>query len=417
MSVQENTRKFTERLSWSKKFFLKLCNDLDDGELTLHDGCNVHSLGKPSKDHLKVSIYINNDKTYQMLMFGGSNGAAEAYMQGYWETDNLTGLIRLLLRNRSQLDAMEGGSAVVAGFVSKIWHAFNRNTKTGSNKNIAAHYDLGNDFFGLFLDKSLMYSSAIYQTGHETLEQASQAKLERICAKLDLVEDDHLIEIGSGWGGMAIYAASHYGCRVTTTTISDEQYQATLERVAQAGLAHRITVLKQDYRDLKGQFDKLVSIEMVEAVGHQFLDGYFQKVSHLLRPEGIAVIQAITIDDGLYESALRSVDFIKRYIFPGSFIPCVSGLTQSASKSNLRLFNLEDIGPSYALTLRHWRARFNAQLEAVRQQGFDERFIRMWEFYLCYCEGGFLERSISDVQLAFVKPGNRRAQWVPGTQA
>jgi len=412
MLVYENQKKSTRQSSWAKRFFFKLCRDFKHGELIVYDEGETYNLGQPSVDQLQVSLTVRNSKTYQMLLLGGSNGAAEAYIQGYWETDDLTGLIRLMLRNRSQLDAMEGGLAVITQFASRIWHAFNRNTKSGSDKNIAAHYDLGNTFFELFLDSNLMYSSALFYRGDETLEQASRAKLKRICEKLELSPQDHVIEIGSGWGGMAIYAARHYGCKVTTTTISKEQYLATIERVSAAGLSDRISVLKQDYRELEGQYDKLVSIEMVEAVGHQYLDGYFEKNSRLLKADGCAVIQAITIDDGLYKQALHSVDFIKRYIFPGSFIPCVSVLNQSAAQSGLKLFNLEDIGSSYALTLQAWSHRFHQQLNSVRAQGFDERFIRMWDFYLCYCEGGFLERTISDVQLTFVKPGNRQPQWL-----
>jgi cyclopropane-fatty-acyl-phospholipid synthase len=296
----------------------------------------------------------------------------------------------------------------------KAWHALRRNTRTGSRRNIAAHYDLGNDFFRLFLDSKLMYSSGIFAPG-DTLEDASERKLERICQKLELRADDHLVEIGTGWGGMAVHAASRYGCRVTTTTISREQHALASQRVQEAGLGDRVSVLLEDYRDLRGEFDKLVSIEMIEAIGHQYLDTYFGKCASLLKPEGLALIQAITIEDERYEQALRSVDFIKRHVFPGSFIPCVSAMVGSAAGAGkLRLLNLEDFGPSYAETLRHWRLRFLSRLDEVRAQGFDERFIRLWEFYLCYCEGGFLERSISDVHLLFARAGNRRDQYLPG---
>ncbi len=397
---------------WAQKFFLKLCAQLQHGELILQVGDEIYNLGQAADDGFKVRVNVTHRKTFWMLMTMGSNGAAEAYMNGFWETDNLTGLIQLILRNQKQMDAMESGFASVAAFIAKIWHYFNRNTKSGSKKNIAAHYDLGNDFFKLFLDQNLMYSSAIYPTEKEDLETASQIKLRTICEKLELQPGDHLLEIGSGWGGMAVYAAQHYGCEVTTTTISKEQFDATVARVKANRLEHKITVLQKDYRDLTGKFDKLVSIEMVEAVGHQFLENYFQQIQQRLKPNGLAVIQAITIEDSRYEQALKTVDFIKRYIFPGSFIPCVSVLTKTAAASNLRLFNLEDIGPSYALTLRHWSARFHAQLPAVKQQGFDDRFIRMWDFYLSYCEGGFLERSISVVQMTLVQPNNRCRQWL-----
>jgi cyclopropane-fatty-acyl-phospholipid synthase len=259
-----------------------------------------------------------------------------------------------------------------------------------------------------------MYSSATFYHPDFSLEDASTAKLERICQKLHLVPDDHILEIGTGWGGFATYAAKNYGCRITTTTISKEQYQAAQQRIADAGVADRVTILMQDYRDLQGSYDKLVSIEMIEAVGHHYLDTYLKKCAALLKPNGLALIQAITIEDSYYHQALKSVDFIKRYIFPGSFIPCVSAIVASASRStDLRLINLEDQGESYALTLKHWRKRFLGALDQVRAQGYNDEFIRMWEFYLCYCEGGFKEKSISNVQLLLAKPFNRRQQWLP----
>jgi cyclopropane-fatty-acyl-phospholipid synthase len=294
-------------------------------------------------------------------------------------------------------------------------HALKRNTRLGSRKNISAHYDLGNDLFKLFLDENMMYSSAIFAEADDSLERASQRKLDRICQKLQLQPGDHLLEIGTGWGGMAVHAARHYGCRVTTTTISREQHELARQRIVEAGLADRVTLLHEDYRDLPGSYDKLVSIEMIEAVGHQYLDTYFRKCASLLKPDGLALIQAITIEDHRYRQALTSVDFIKRQVFPGSFIPCVTAMVDSAARAGqLRLLNLEDFGPSYATTLKHWRQRFLSRLDRVRALGYDDRFIRMWEFYLCYCEGGFLERSISDVHLLLAPSGNRRDQYLPG---
>jgi cyclopropane-fatty-acyl-phospholipid synthase len=289
-----------------------------------------------------------------------------------------------------------------------------KNTRGGSRRNIAEHYDLGNDLFELFLDSRMMYSSAIYARDDEDLEVASVRKLDRICHKLDLQPSDHLLEIGSGWGGFAIHAAGQYGCRVTTTTISAEQHALARQRVADAGLSDRVTVLLEDYRDLSGQYDKLVSIEMVEAVGHHFLDQYFAVLSQRLKPNGLALIQAITIEDHRYKQALKSVDFIKRHVFPGSFIPSVGALVGSAAqRTDMKLVHLEDIGPSYALTLREWHRRFLARLDEVRALGYPERFVRLWRWYLAYCEGGFLERTIGDVQLLFAKPGNRRNQYLP----
>ena len=322
--------------------------------------------------------------------------------------------MRLLVRNRDLLDGMETGLARLGGIAMRVWNRFRRNTRDGSRRNIAAHYDLGNALFALFLDDNMMYSSAIFADPSESLESASRRKIDRICRKLDLQPSDHVIEIGTGWGGFALHAAANYGCRVTTTTISAEQHALAAERVAAAGLQDRITVLLNDYRDLDGGYDKLVSIEMIEAIGHTYLDTYFEKCAALLKPDGLALIQAITIEDARYQQAIDSVDFIKRHVFPGSFIPCVSVMIDASARvSDLRLLNLEDIGSSYALTLNHWRKRFLSRLEDVRKLGYDERFVRMWEYYLCYCEGGFIERSIGTAQMLFARPGNRREQFAP----
>ena len=307
--------------------------------------------------------------------------------------------------------------ARVGGWLMKAIHAMRPNTRRGSRRNIAAHYDLGNELFALFLDENLMYSSAIFTSDEELLEVASLRKLERICEKLSLSPGDRVVEIGTGWGGFALHAASRYGCHVTTATISREQYELAKARVEAAGLADRVTVLLCDYRDLDGCYDKLVSIEMIEAIGAKQLDTYFAKCASLLKPDGMALVQAITIEDHRYKLAVNSVDFIKKFIFPGSFIPAISPMMASlGASSDLRLFHLEDIGPSYATTLRHWRQRFTANLDRVRALGYPDRFIRMWLFYLCYCEGGFIERSIGDVQMLLVKPACRRAAYLPDLQ-
>jgi cyclopropane-fatty-acyl-phospholipid synthase len=309
---------------------------------------------------------------------------------------------------------MESGLARLGGMAMRGWHALRRNTRVGSRRNIAAHYDLGNDFFSLFLSPDLMYSSAIWTDPADTLETASARKLERICRKLDLKPSDRVIEIGTGWGGFALHAAKHCGCHVTTTTISREQHALASERVAAAGLTDRITLLLEDYRDLRGQYDKLVSIEMVEAIGAPYLDTYFNQLGALLKPDGLALVQAITIEDHRYAQALKSVDFIKRHVFPGSFIPSINALLEAKTRaSDLALTQLEDFGSSYALTLKAWRERFMAKLVQVRAQGFDDRFVRLWEFYLAYCEGGFRERSIGVAHLLLAKPGNRRAALLP----
>jgi len=382
---------------------------IEHGELVLHEAGSEYRYGeRTGRCSLTATLRIHDARFYSDMAFGGSIGAGEAYMQGWWSVDDLTALVRILICNRSVLDGMEGGLARLTGPLQKALHWFNRNTREGSRRNIAAHYDLGNDFFRLFLDPTLMYSSAIFENAGMTLEEAQLARLERICRALELQSSDHLLEIGTGWGGMAMHAARHYGCRVTSTTISREQFDLARERIEQAGLSDQITVLLEDYRDLIGSYDKLVSIEMVEAVGHQFYDTYFGQCGRLLNDNGLMLLQAITIADQRYEQARRSVDFIQRYIFPGSTIPSVTAMLDSVTRSSdMRLVSLLDIGPHYATTLRMWRENFHRERDAVRALGYPESFLRMWEFYLCYCEGGFEERVISDAQLLFAKPGNR----------
>jgi len=400
---------------WLRARLFDKLDRIKGGRITVRDALGKRVLGEAGSEGLDVHLNVQSGEFYREVASNGSVGAGESYMAGHWYCDDLVSLMRLLVRNRDLLDGVESGPARLGGWLMKAMHSFRRNTRTGSRRNIAAHYDLGNPLFKLFLDDNLMYSSAIFADENESLEVASRRKLDRICQKLDLQPSDHLLEIGTGWGGMALHAARHYGCRVTTTTISREQHALASARIAEAGLSERVTLLLQDYRDLEGSYDKLVSIEMIEAIGHQYLDTYFEKCASLLKDDGIALVQAITIEDHRYQQALRSVDFIKRHIFPGSFIPCVSVMVDAAANAGqLRLLNLEDIGPSYALTLRHWRQRFLTRLDEVRSLGYDERFVRMWEFYLCYCEGGFIERSIGDVQLLFARSGNRRIQYAPG---
>jgi cyclopropane-fatty-acyl-phospholipid synthase len=393
---------------------MKSLAGLREGQLCIVENGVEHVVGNSGDpDSLHCRIEIVDPDTWRTLALNGSVGAAESYADGGWRCDDPVMLVRLLIRNRALLDRMDGGLARIAGWLFKRFGS-HRNTRAGSRRNIAAHYDLGNELFGLFLDPTLMYSSAIFTDASDTLEAASVRKLDRICAKLDLRAGDRVIEIGTGWGGFALHAARHYGCRVTTTTISREQHDLATRRVAEAGLSDRVELLLSDYRDLDGRYDKLVSIEMIEAVGAPYLGTYLRKVSDLLEPDGLALIQAITIEEQRYERALRSVDFIKKHIFPGSFIPALQPImTSIARDTDLRLFNLEDIGDSYASTLRHWRERFMAQRVRAHALGYDERFCRFWEFYLAYCEGGFIERALGDVQLLLTKPRCRRAQFVP----
>lgn len=392
----------------ARKAVLQRLEQLTEGELVLVEGSQRLYFGSATGNGPRAHITVQDPQFYSEIAFGGSIGAGEAYMSGYWQCDDLVALIRLLLRNRHVIDQMEGGLARMTAPLQKLFHRINRNSREGARRNIAAHYDLGNDFFALWLDQTMMYSSAIFQDPETSLHQAQLYRLDRICQKLDLQAGDHVIEIGTGWGGFAIHAAQNYGCRVTTTTISQEQYQKARQRVVDAGLHDRITLLRDDFRDLEGRFDKLVSIEMIEAIDHKLFDTFFRKCSDLLKADGAMLIQAITIADQRYEEYRRSVDFIQRYIFPGSGLPSSAVMTDSVSRqTDMRLLDLEDIGLHYATTLNHWRRRFLAQLDEVRRQGYPESFIRMWEFYLCYCEGAFEQRAISDVQILFSKPDSR----------
>ena len=382
---------------------------LQYGSLTLIDADDCRRFGESRSGEPHLTLTIHDPAAWVDIARSGDLGAGEAYMAGRWHCDDLTGLAQLFLRNPQVMYGLNRGPGRVMSLLNKLWHALRRNTLQGSRKNIAAHYDLGNEMFALFLDDTMMYSCAIFDHPQASLQQASVEKLERVCRKLELHPGDHLLEIGSGWGGLALHAARHYGCRVTTTTISREQYQMTLQRVEQAGLGDRITVLCEDYRNLSGQYDKLVSIEMLEAVGHAYFDSYFEKCSSLLKADGLMLLQSITIADQRYAAAKRSVDFIQRYIFPGGCLPSVAVLGDAvARKTDMRIAHLEDIGPHYATTLKCWRERFMARLDGVRALGYPEEFIRMWEYYLCYCEGGFRERTIGTVQVLLGKPLNRR---------
>jgi len=400
---------------FARSAVLSRLGGIKSGRIVIEDGDERLTFGQDVSDaDLRATIRVKDRRFYTDLALAGSLGAGEAYMAGSWTTDDLTALVQIMIRNRDVMEGMESGLARLASPVRRIAHYLNRNTQAGSQRNIAAHYDLGNDFFELILDRTLMYSCAIFERPDATLEDAAVAKVDRICRKLDLRAHDHLVEIGTGWGGFAIYAAKNYGCRVTTTTISRAQHDYAVKRIAAEGLSERITVLFKDYRELNGKFDKAVSIEMIEAVGHHFVDSYFRKCGDLLKPDGMMLLQAITIDDREYEGALKRVDFIKKYIFPGSFIPSVTALCDSITRSSdLRLFHLEDITPNYAETLKNWRLRMFKNIERVRALGYPEEFIRMWEFYLCYCEGGFRERYIGDVQMLLTKPDVRRAPIPP----
>jgi cyclopropane-fatty-acyl-phospholipid synthase len=378
---------------------------LEAGRLDVREGDAVRMFGDPQAP-LAATLHIHDPRFYRALALGGHLGAAEAYLDGWWSTDDLTSLVRLFLRNRHLADVLDGGWARLARPLRRVWHALRRNTRRGSRRNITAHYDLGNAFFAEFLDETLTYSCNIFERPDSSLREAAEAKYDRICRKLKLGPHDHVLEIGTGWGGFALHAAGRYGCRVTTTTISAEQHALARARVAEAGLDDRITVLARDYRDLSGRFDKLVSIEMIEAVGHHYYETFFAKCASLLKRGGAMAVQAITIADARYEQARREVDFIKRYIFPGSCIPSLAALKAAWSRAtDLDLVDVEDITQHYVTTLRRWRENFVAHWDRIRALGFRDEFRRLWEFYFCYCEGGFAERALGDVQLVLQRAG------------
>jgi cyclopropane-fatty-acyl-phospholipid synthase len=393
---------------FAKKCVLERFSAVRHGRLTFVEADWHESFGDANAS-LRATVYIESPRFYRALAFRGALGGAEAYMNGYWQTHDLTAVVRILASNQSLMQDSQRGFASAIRPALALFHAMHSNTRSGSRRNIAAHYDLGNEFFELFLDPTLTYSSGIFESPDSTMEQASITKYERACDKLQLGAEDHVLEIGTGWGGFALHAASTRGCRVTTTTISHEQHERATQRVAEVGLSDRVEILFQDYRELTGCYDKLVSLEMIEAVGSDHLNSFFQVCSDRLNPEGVMLLQAITVPDQDYEDHTRTVDFIKRYIFPGADLVSVLAMNNAAAwSSDLRMTHLEDLTPHYAETLRRWRDKMFQNLREMRKLGLDDRFLRMWEFYLCYCEGGFEEREIGVVQAVFEKPEVRR---------
>ncbi|MEJ2604747.1 MAG: cyclopropane-fatty-acyl-phospholipid synthase [Gammaproteobacteria bacterium] len=379
------------------------------GRLIVREGGREHRFGEPSERWpLDVNIDVVDQRAWADIALGGGLGAGEAYVRGWWKTSDLTDVVRLFLVNRDVLEEMQRGPARMLHPMFRLAHWLNRNTRSGSRRNIQAHYDLGDDLFRLFLDDTMMYSAAMFDDEHRTLEEASRNKIRRLCEKLDLSPGHHLLEIGSGWGALAVHAAREYGCRVTTVTLSENQLAAARRRAETEGVGDRVDVRLCDYRDLEGTYDRIVSVEMLEAVGHEYFETYFRKVDELLAEDGLMVLQTITIADQNYEQARRTVDFIKRYIFPGGGLPSVTVMLDILTRcTSLRVCDLQEIGFDYARTLAEWRRRFMAKLPAVRELGYSDVFVRMWEYYLCYCEGAFRERAIGDVQLVLGKPGNR----------
>lgn len=377
---------------------------IDDACVEIIEQGNVHKLGKQDSE-LLGQMHIHDMSVYSDIAKSGGLGAAQAYIDKKWDSPELTKLIRVFARSQKILDELEKQASWASKLQSKLLSVKNRNTQEGSKKNILAHYDLGNELYTRFLDDKMMYSSAIYQDPAMSLSQAQTAKLALICEKLSLKPTDSLVEIGTGWGGLAIYAATNYGCHVTTTTISDEQYIYTKELVKKLGLNDKITLLKKDYRLLEGQYDKLVSIEMIEAVGHEFMGEFFDKCSSLLKPDGKMLIQAITIADQRYDEYRKSIDFINKYIFPGGCLPSMAVISEHIAQStDMMIDNVQDIGLHYAKTLHDWRVNFDAQWNDIKIHGYDEQFQRLWHYYLSYCEGAFIERVISTHHVVARKP-------------
>lgn len=405
-TYNEKGASFPLSIKVTRSLVFRLLKNIHHGQIELREKNEKFIFGNDTS--LSAVITILSQDFYKKVLFGGSIGAGEAYINKLWEVDNLTNLVRIMVLNMDKLDAMDRGFSYLLKPLYLLNHIRNMNSKNRAKKNILSHYDLGNDMYRSFLDSTMMYSSAIYPKETSSLEEASNYKLQKICEKLQLNPNDHIIEIGSGWGSFAIFAAQNYGCHVTTTTISNAQYSEAAKRIKKAGLEKKITLLKKDYRDLQGNFDKLVSIEMIEAVGHSYLPQFFKKCGKLLKRNGVMLIQAITIQDQKYDRYVRSVDFIQRHIFPGGCLPSNTRMIDLVTrKTDMVVRYLDDFGTDYARTLRDWRNNFYQSYPFLTKRGFDDRFKRLWEFYLSYCEGGFLEKSISVVHLVATKPENR----------
>jgi cyclopropane-fatty-acyl-phospholipid synthase len=379
---------------------------LEEGRLVIADSLGEAQYGDPAAP--AVRIVVDDLSFYRDLCLRGSLGAASGYMDGKWQCQDLNDAFRLFLRNERNADGLDGGPARLSSWLESLRHWWRRNTPAGSRRNILEHYDLGNDLFELFLDDTMTYSAGIYPSAESSLREASVHKLDTICRKLEIGPQDHVLEIGTGWGSFAIHAAKQYGCRVTTTTISDAQFEMARARVVREGLQDRVEILKEDYRNLEGEYDKLVSIEMLEAVGHDNLDTYFRQCARRLKDDGVMLVQVISMPEQRYDQYLKNSDFIQKYIFPGSCCPALGAMLTAVKRTtDMKIVHLEDIAGHYARTLRDWRANFDRNEQKVRALGYSERFLRMWRYYLCYCETGFAERYLSDYQIVLARPGNR----------
>ncbi len=412
-STAHNLDKASLIESFARRRILRHLGHIERGSLVFEDGDEMIELGQtPGRSDINARIVIHDHSAYRDFAFRGSIGGAEAYMSGKWSSPDLLDVMRVMSTNIDVLNGMDDSQFFGRCIMDKIGHWLNRNTVKQARENISRHYDLSNDFFALFLDPAMMYSAAIFPHEKADLDEAAIHKLDVICQKLELNPGDHLLEIGTGWGGLAIHATTHYGCRVTTTTISKEQFETARKRVRESGLADRITVLFEDYRDLQGQFDKLVSVEMIEAVGHEYYRQYFSGCASLLKKNGLMLLQTITVPDQRFQHAQKSVDFIQKYIFPGGSLPNHETIiTTVKDHTDMVMVGMQEIGTDYARTLEAWRRRFTDKLEQVRALGLDEYFIRMWDYYLCYCQGGFQERILGTAQIVLAKPDWRPAKF------
>ena len=393
-----------------KKGVMNKFKHLQYGSIKILEGDEVLSFGDLGSND-KVTVTIHSNEFYVFLGSGGVTGVAEAYMAGYWTADNLVLLLQIVLKNKNILLSLDSGFAKLINPINKLIHWSKQNTLKGSKQNILAHYDLSNDFYKLWLDPTMTYSCGYFNNDSVSLEQASIEKIDRICRKLKLNENDHILEIGTGWGSFSLYAAKQYGCTIDTVTISDAQYEYASGKIESSGLGSKINIFNKDYRKIEGQYDKIVSIEMIEAVGHQFIPQYFSKISSLLKEDGLLAIQGITYNDQNFEQYKNSVDFIKKYIFPGSCLISVAQISDVIKEyTDLAIVDMEDITKHYAETLNRWKVKFMKVIPEVKRMGFSEAFIKMWEFYFVFCEAGFLERNIGDIQLVFSKSGARNIE-------
>jgi len=403
MNVNSKPTWFEKRC---KAIVFNVFKDIQYGVLEIHQGQEHHVFGNAitAVDEPKGKLIVHDVSLFKDFVLKGSIGAAEAFIEGKWSSPDLTAVIRIFAKAQQLTDKLEAKKGWLSRIKNALIHKANKNSLAGSKKNISAHYDLGNELYTRFLDPQMMYSSAIYPSPEATLEQAQFHKLDIICQRLALSKDDHLLEIGTGWGGMAIHAAKHYGCKVTTTTISEEQFAYTQALVNELELSDRITLLKKDYRELTGEYDKLVSIEMIEAVGYDYLESFFSQCQARLKPGGKMVLQSITIADQRFDHYRKNVDFIQRYIFPGGFLPSVTEIAQrTKNHTEMVIESIDDIGLDYAKTLADWRTQFLNAWSELTTFGYDEEFKKLWLYYFAYCEGAFLERSTSTVQVVFRK--------------